>query len=132
MKPGTITQRELSRFQCIGDQPFVAPDVRPRMNSFCAIRNTKIDGARTITANAYSAPVVSSMYDRKRASPSGSVCMFGSRVIRSGHRKLFHDQMNVRITLVAIAGFDNGNSTRTMIRHSDNPSMRAASISDFG
>src|SRR4051812_32628422 len=45
--------------------PFVAPDVNPRMNSFCAIRNTRIDGASTITANAYSAPVVSSMYDRK-------------------------------------------------------------------
>ena len=58
--------------------------------------------------------------------------MFGSRVISSGHRKLFHDQMNVRMTLVAMAGFDSGSSTRTMIRHSVSPSIRAASTSDFG
>src|SRR5689334_10399218 len=36
--------------------PFVAPEVRPRMNSFWAIRNTRIDGASTMTAKAYSAP----------------------------------------------------------------------------
>ena len=50
----------------------------------------------------------------------------------SGHRKLFHDQMKVRITLVAIAGFDSGSMMRTMIRHSLRPSIRAASISDLG
>ena len=50
----------------------------------------------------------------------------------SGHRKLFHDQMKVRMTLVAIAGFDSGSSTRAMMRHSPSPSIRAASISERG
>ena len=40
--------------------------------------------------------------------------------------------MKARITLVAIAGFDSGISTRRMMRHSLRPSMRAASISDCG
>ena len=58
--------------------------------------------------------------------------MFGSRVTISGHRKLFHDQMKVRITLVAIAGFESGSRMRPMIRHSGKPSMRAASMSERG
>src|SRR5262245_15816926 len=32
--------------------PLVAPEVSPRINSFCAMRNTKIEGASTITAKA--------------------------------------------------------------------------------
>ena len=50
----------------------------------------------------------------------------------SGHRKLFHDQMKERITLVAIAGLDSGSRMRRTIRHSDSPSIRAASISERG
>src|SRR5262245_33758264 len=32
--------------------PLVAPEVSPRINSFCAMRNTKIEGASTMTAKA--------------------------------------------------------------------------------
>src|SRR5262249_25996763 len=32
--------------------PLVAPEVSPRMNSCCAMRNTKIEGTSTITAKA--------------------------------------------------------------------------------
>jgi len=32
--------------------PLVAPEVSPRMNSFCAMRNTKIEGANTMAAKA--------------------------------------------------------------------------------
>ena len=40
------------------DQPLAAPEVRPRMNSFCAIRKSAIPGSSTMIQNAYSAPVV--------------------------------------------------------------------------
>ena len=40
--------------------------------------------------------------------------------------------MNDRITLVAMAGLDKGSNTRQMMRASDKPSIRAASISDLG
>src|ERR671913_2047473 len=59
--------------------PLVAPEVRPRMNSFCAIRKMASPGISTRTTKAYSAPVVSSITDRKRASPSGRVCISGVR-----------------------------------------------------
>src|SRR5436190_20953588 len=72
------------------------------------------------------------MTERKRASPSGRVCISGERIVIRGHRKEFHDQMKVRITLVAIAGFDNGIRMRVTMRHSPSPSTRAASISDGG
>src|SRR5712671_1361385 len=112
--------------------PLVAPEVRPRMNSFCAIRKMVRPGTSTRTTKAKSAPVVSSMTERKRARPSGKVCISDVRITISGHRKAFHDQMKVRMTLVAIADFDSGNMMRTMIRHSLKPSTRAASISDLG
>src|SRR5580693_1430868 len=67
-----------------------------------------------------------------RASPSGSVCMSCERVAISGHMKLFQDQMNDRITLVAAADLASGIITFQMIRHSDRPSTRAASISERG
>src|SRR5262249_51527709 len=93
--------------------PLVAPEVRPRMNSFCAIRNMVRPGTRTMTTKANSAPVVSSMTERKRARPSGRVCISGVRITINGHRKAFHDQMKVRMTLVAIADFDSGSMIRT-------------------
>src|SRR5437868_6427212 len=58
--------------------------------------------------------------------------MSAERVMISGHRKLFHDQMKARMTLVAIADFDNGIMMCQMMRHSDRPSMRAASIKERG
>ena len=39
------------------------------------------------------------------------------RVMISGQRKAFHDQMKDRITLVAIAGFDSGSMMRPQNRH---------------
>ena len=72
------------------------------------------------------------MTERKRARPSGRVCISGVRIAISGHRKAFHDQMKVRMTLVAIADFDSGSRMRTTIRHSLSPSTRAASISERG
>jgi len=40
--------------------------------------------------------------------------------------------MKARTTLVAMAAFDSGISTRTMMRHSLRPSMRAASTRECG
>src|SRR5262249_33229543 len=112
--------------------PLVAPEVRPRMNSFCAIRKIVRPGSSTSTTKACSEPVEFSSTDMKRARPSGRVCISGVRVTISGQRKAFHDQMKERITLVAIAGLLNGSMMRVTMRHSLKPSMRAASISDFG
>ena len=47
--------------------------------------------------------------------------MSAERVTISGHRKLFHDQMKARITLVAIAAFGSGIIMRKTIRHSRKP-----------
>src|SRR2546430_16882768 len=58
--------------------------------------------------------------------------MSALRVTISGQRKLFQDQMKARITLVAIAPLASGIMTLQMIRHSERPSIRAASISDRG
>src|SRR2546421_9424705 len=58
--------------------------------------------------------------------------MSALRVTISGQRKLFQDQMKARITLVAIAPLASGIMTLQMIRHSESPSMLAASISDRG
>src|ERR1700753_3857103 len=68
----------------------------------------------------------------KRASPSGNVCMSWERVAISGHMKLFQDQMKERITLVATADLARGIITFQMMRHSERPSTRAASISERG
>ena len=76
--------------------------------------------------------MVSSITDRKRARPSGRVCISGVRMAINGHRKAFHDQMKVRMTLVAIADFDRGSRMRVTMRHSLRPSTRAASISEGG
>src|SRR5271166_2894227 len=76
--------------------PLVAPVVRPRMNSRCAIRKIARPGISTRTTKA------------------------------------FQDQIAVRITLVAMAGLESGSMMRRMIRHSDRPSRRAASISERG
>ena len=54
------------------------------------------------------------------------------RVMISGQRKLFHDQMNDNTTFVATAAVDSGSMTRSRMRRSPNPSIRAASISDRG
>src|SRR5215470_9112819 len=58
--------------------------------------------------------------------------MSAERVMIRGHRKLFHDQMNARMTLVAIAAFESGIMMCQMMRHSERPSIRAASISERG
>jgi len=58
--------------------------------------------------------------------------MSALRVTISGHMKLFHDQTKARMTLVAIADLASGIITFQMIRHSERPSMRAASTSDRG
>jgi len=50
----------------------------------------------------------------------------------SGHRKLFHDQMKARITLVATAAVDRGSMMRARMERSPRPSMRAASRSERG
>src|SRR5712691_2455693 len=58
--------------------------------------------------------------------------MSALRVTISGQRKLLQDQMNARITLVAIARLASEIMTFQMIRHSARQTIRAASISDRG
>jgi len=58
--------------------------------------------------------------------------MSAERVTISGHKKLFQDQMKPRITFVAIAALARGIITRQTMRHSESPSIFAASISEPG
>src|SRR4030042_3789675 len=112
--------------------PLAAPWVSPAMNSFWAKKKMMRPGKRTMMQNAYNAPVVSSNMVKKRDRPIGRVCIPWSRIISRGQRKLFQDQINARITFVAIADLESGNMIRQTIFHSGSPSIRAASIRDLG
>src|SRR5260370_25642573 len=94
--------------------PLVAPEVRPRMNSFCAIKKMVRPGTSTRTTKAKSAPVVSSMTERKRARPSGRVCISAVRITINGDRKAVHEQMQERKQVVANGRLSSCHPLQTM------------------
>jgi len=100
------------------------------MNSFWA-RRKRISRKQNHDAEGVQGPVVSSTTVRKRDNPRGGLHLL---IADDDERpeEIVPGPDEARITFVSDGRFGEGRRMRRTIRHSDRPSIRAASIKDLG